>query len=780
MWDPNIGLGTVTHQNIGYLFPMGPYYWVLDRRGFPDWVAQRLWLGSLLFFAGLGVLYLLRTLDVRGPGRGRCRARVHAEPVLPALRGPHLGDPAAVGRAAVDARAHGPRSAQGRMAISRRVRHRRADRRQRERDRARVRAASRRCCGSRTRCGSRARSTGGELRSRWPRIGVLTLGASLWWISGLWAQGGYGLDILRYTETVKTVATAGVAPEVLRGLGYWFFYGGDKLGHLDRSQRRLHAEPSAHRGELRRPDTGAARGGVHPLASPRLLRVLMLVGVVIAVGAHPFDDPSPFGARLKAFADESTAGLALRSIGRAVPLVALGAAVLLGAGVTAFVRWLDRRDLHRYALVTIGVVGALVIAALPALWNGDFYGKNLQRPEDVPSYWTRAIAAVDARPHDTRVLELPGLRLRVVPLGEHGRPDHARADGPPLRRPRADPVRLARVGRPAERARPADPGGPARPRRDRADRPADERGRHPRCATTCSSSATTSSARSSCGGSSIRRRGGSATPTGYGTSLGPPLDYPLLDEQALGAAGRHSETRRRSRCSPSRTRRRSCARSRRPTRWWSPATATAWSTSPASACSTGTTSCCTRRRTPGTPPSSASRPATDGAVLVVTDSNRRRARRWSTVRENVGYTERPGEKPLVHDPSDARLDVFPGAGDDSYTVTEQRGATVQASAYGNPISYTPEDRPARAIDGDLRTAWKAGDFDAVDGERIRVTLDQPVTTDHVDLVQPLTATATAGSPRRRCASTTVTRSRRPGRRSHAPTPARPSRSRAAR
>jgi len=29
MWDPNIGLGTVTHQNIGYVFPMGPYYLVL-------------------------------------------------------------------------------------------------------------------------------------------------------------------------------------------------------------------------------------------------------------------------------------------------------------------------------------------------------------------------------------------------------------------------------------------------------------------------------------------------------------------------------------------------------------------------------------------------------------------------------------------------------------------------------------------------------------------------------------------------------------------------------
>ena len=43
------------------------------------------------------------------------------------------------------------------------------------------------------------------------RIGALTLGASLWWIAGLWAQGSYGIDILKYTETVKTVATAGVA-----------------------------------------------------------------------------------------------------------------------------------------------------------------------------------------------------------------------------------------------------------------------------------------------------------------------------------------------------------------------------------------------------------------------------------------------------------------------------------------------------------------------------------------------------------------------------------------
>src|SRR6478736_1326878 len=54
MWDPNIGFGTITHQNIGYLWPMGPYYWLMDAIGVPDWVAQRLWLGTIIVAAGLG------------------------------------------------------------------------------------------------------------------------------------------------------------------------------------------------------------------------------------------------------------------------------------------------------------------------------------------------------------------------------------------------------------------------------------------------------------------------------------------------------------------------------------------------------------------------------------------------------------------------------------------------------------------------------------------------------------------------------------------------------
>ena len=33
MWDAHIDAGTVTHQNIGYLFPLGPWYWTFRTLG---------------------------------------------------------------------------------------------------------------------------------------------------------------------------------------------------------------------------------------------------------------------------------------------------------------------------------------------------------------------------------------------------------------------------------------------------------------------------------------------------------------------------------------------------------------------------------------------------------------------------------------------------------------------------------------------------------------------------------------------------------------------------
>ena len=127
-------------------------------------------------------------------------------------------------------------------------------------------------------------------------------------------------------------------------------------------------------------------------------------------------------------------------------------------------------------------------------------------------------------------------------------------------------------------------------------------------------------------------------------------------------------------------------------------------------------------------------------TLVVTDSNRDRARRWSTLTETSGYTEGPGTHPLTRDESDARLDLFPDEGPGAQTVTVLEGAKrVAANDYANAITYTPEDRPTQAFDGNVHTAWRTGQFDDVRGDRIRIVLDHPITTDHVNLVQVLDA-----------------------------------------
>ena len=65
LWDSKIGMGTLSHQTIGYLFPMGPWYWFTEQvLGLPAWVAQRLWLGTIVLAAGLGMRALAREFGI--------------------------------------------------------------------------------------------------------------------------------------------------------------------------------------------------------------------------------------------------------------------------------------------------------------------------------------------------------------------------------------------------------------------------------------------------------------------------------------------------------------------------------------------------------------------------------------------------------------------------------------------------------------------------------------------------------------------------------------------
>jgi arabinofuranan 3-O-arabinosyltransferase len=741
MWEPNVGLGTVTHQTIGYSFPMGPYYWVVDRLGVPDWVAQRVWLGSLLFAAAVGMLYLLRTFGLKGPGV-----------VIAALA--YMLTPYVLDYAARISVLLMPWAALPWMiAIVRKALRDEANRTRLMRWRyPAIFALVVQLVGGVNATALLLAGLGPVLWILYAwlgvrdidarralgvtvRIGVLTLVASAWWISGLRMQGTYGLNVLTYSETVDVVARTSTPNEVLRGLGYWFFYGQDRLGPWIEA-----AENYTQNLGVIMVGYGLAALGLLAAAFTRwrhrvFFVLLLYIGVVVAVGAHPFENPSPLGALFKSFATSNTAGLALRSTGRAVPLVVLSLAIFLGLAVNSLVRRARDRG-HSLLAWTIPVVaGVLVLANFPALFDGTYYGKNLQRDEAIPQYWTDAIAALDKGDHQTRILEVPGadfasylwgntvdpitpgltdrpyVARELVPYGTPASADLLNAIDRRLQEGVADPKGLTELWR---RMGVGDVVARNDIQYERYDlvRPAEV-----------------------------------ATVLGDTPGLGAPVSY--------GPPSRFAPT-------PGHNDELSLAQAPN-----SPKVApvvvypvdkplgivrTASGTGGIMLSGDGeglvdaadigllTDAGIVRYSAAYTTPEKLRAATAAGDTLVLTDSNRLRARRWTTVKDNLGFTTQAGEadKPLVRDLGDARLDVFPGQPASAQTTARSVGVKrVRASSYGNTISYTPEDRAARALDGDVETAWRAQAFGDARGLRFQIELDGDITTDHVNLVQPI-------------------------------------------
>jgi arabinofuranan 3-O-arabinosyltransferase len=753
MWDPNIGFGTVTHQNIGYLFPMGPWYWTLDQLGVPDWVAQRLWLGTVLFAAGAGILFLLRTLGWRRDGVGDEAADDAAgRSWLVRLTGG-----GALAAAAVYMLSPFVLENAGRFSVLLLPwaglpwlvgLTQRALRTGSWRHPA-VFALVVTVVGG---VNATALVLAGIGPLLWvpfavwvhrevslrralaavARIGVLTLACSLWWMAGLAVQGGYGIEILRYTETVKTVAGTSVSSEVLRGLGYWFFYGGDKVDPWIEASDRYMESYWLIAVTFALPALAILAAVATRWRYRAYFVALLVLGTAVAVGAYPYEGPSPLGSLFKAVAKSSTAGLAMRSTARAAPLVILGAAVLLAAGLGALSRRIPTR-----AAIASGLVALLAVAAIPPLWTGHTIGRNLQRPEEIPSYWQEAAAHLDGQGDDTRVLEIPGIDFasyrwgttidpitpglmdrpyvarELIPYGSAPSADLLIALDRRLQEDQLDPAVLAPLARlmgvgdivvrsdlQYERF------NTARPRAVWAllDQPVEGLGEPVAFGEPRPNRAIARLPLSDEEEEAIP----AGTPDPPPVAVFPvddprPIVRALTGERALVLAGDGEGVLEAAAAG--------VLDGRLPLFY-----SAALDAEPA-----------LRERLLET-----------GADLVLTDSNRKRGRRWSTLWENNGATEQRGQEPLDDDLTDNRLPVFPEAGDDAYTTVEQRGVRqVLATNYGNPVTYTPENRAANALDGDLETAWRVGDFSPVGGERLRIDLEEPVTTDHIEVVQPV-------------------------------------------
>ncbi|MEX1007229.1 MAG: alpha-(1-_3)-arabinofuranosyltransferase family protein [Acidimicrobiia bacterium] len=735
MWDSNIGLGTVTHQNIGYLFPMGPYYWLMHFFGVPAWVSQRLWLGTILLFAALGMLYLLRTLHVRGPGVVVAALVFMLSPYvldfaarLSVILLPWAGLPwmlAIVIRALRDDGWKYPAL----FAIVVQV------------------------VGS---VNATALVFAGIVPVLWvfyavfvthevdwrrtvntvAKIAGLTILASLWWIVGLATQSAYGLDILKFTETLATVSHASIPSEVLRSFGYWFFYGGDKISAWIEPSVGYTQDLWLIAASFALPLLAFAAAGLVRWRHRAFFVLVTLIGFVVAVGANPYEDPSVLGRMFKWFAESSSFGLALRSTARAVPLVALGVAVLLGLGVNALAASWSRRGVPVAGLVLAGLVIVVAAVNLPSLWNGSIYGESLQRDENLPSYWTAAIDDLDAGSHDTRILELPGadfaayrwggtvdpitpgladrtyVARELVPWGSPATADLLNALDRRLQEGVLDPAAVAPI------ARLMSVGDIVY----RADLETD-RFDLARAVPTWLLLTEPSVA------------DGLGQPTGYGSGLGPPLHSTQVDEVALALPPDAPEP--------------------------SPVSVFPVQDAPTIVHSASATDALivagdgeglvdlaalgalggrgvTLYSASFADDQAALRAeiARPGSVLVVTDSNRKRGRRWTGIKNVEGPTERVGESALAKDEFDARLDLFPGAGPDTRTVVVPPNVKVSTTRFGNVLTYFPELRGSRAVDANVDTAWEVADASVL-GEKIRIDLAEPVTADHVNLVQPL-------------------------------------------
>ncbi|CUU58930.1 protein of unknown function (DUF3367) [Parafrankia irregularis] len=811
MWDPDVGMGTVTHQNIGYLFPQGLFYWLLQLVGLPDWVAQRLWTGSILFGAGAGVLFLMRSF--RWPDRYAFIAALgymltpytlEYEARISAILLPYAGLGWLIGitvrglrEAGVDELARaGVTDASGGSAAA-------------------AAAATGRARWARLRSGWRwpaafalmvtligsinasslifilfapllwvPFAVWGTREIRFAtalglctRAVALIIVTSAWWMAGLYTQAGYGLNVLAFTETVKTVASSSQASEVLRGLGNWFFYGEDALGPWISPATEYTGNLVIIAISFAVPILALAAAACVRWGHRAYFVALITLGATISVGVYPYDDPSPLGRLFRDFAEGSTAGLALRSLPRAVPMVVLGLSVLLAGGLAV----LDQRFAasrarraeaaaaaaaagaatagtasarRRPALVpTLAFGGAalMLVLNMSPLFRGQFIEPLLDRPEDIPAYEQQLASALDAVAADTtgqqtRVLELPGADFahyrwgttldpvtyglmdrpsvvrELIPYGDAGTVDLVRAldrrmqEGVLDSESIPDIARLMSAGDVVLRSNLAY-----------------ERFRTPRPRATWDLVAN-------------NRPDGLSEPRAFGPPTLEDPGIPYTDEITLGTDADvidppaladfavddpHSIVRAES--------------------TEAPLLVSGNGEALVDAAATGQLDAVLDSgRTVlyagdlVSDPDKMRQALNDGAELLVSDTNRLRAERWTGVRENFGYVEQPGVTPLTKDPNDNRLVLFPDAGHASETIMQTsppgsaaQVANVRATDYGNTFSYGVADRPTQAIDGDMKSAWRVGAFTDPTGAAWQVQLTKATTADHIRLVQPI-------------------------------------------
>ena len=415
LWTSTGDLGHIhSGQHTGYLFPMGPFFAAGHGLGLPEWVVQRLWLGTLLALGAWGVVRLLDALLGRPRGMAhlvagglavvnpfvvtyanRTTVTLLATAVLPWLL------------LAVHRGVHDPRGWRWPAAVALLV-----------------------------------TASGGGINGAvtvWMLLGPLlllvyeaavtpvgwraarafalravpaTAVVSLWWIVPTYVQSSHGIDFLRFTEQPGTIWGTTSVPESLRLMGFWLSYvgigfAGRAIPYFDTSETMLFSAPVVLATLL--VPALALTGFVWTRRwryGPFFLGLALIALLVMAAG---FPEGTPLRSGLTFTYYHLPAVQFLRGSYKAGPLLALALACLAGAAAGEAWRrlgWTSSPALRQGALA-LAVTGLVVVAAWP-LVAGRAQDAQVSWKR-IPAAWTAAARGLDRElPAGSRAVVLPG------------------------------------------------------------------------------------------------------------------------------------------------------------------------------------------------------------------------------------------------------------------------------------------------------------------------------------------------------------------------------------
>jgi arabinofuranan 3-O-arabinosyltransferase len=410
MWTSTGQLGGVqTGQQAGYLFPMGPFFALGHLIGLPDWVVQRLWLGSLLALAAWGAVRLLDAL-IAEP-----RGVAHLVTGLVILLNPFVVTYANRTTVTLLAYAALPWLL---LAVHRGLREP-GGWRWPAAAALLLTAAGGGVNGAvvawmllgpallliyEVTFGEAAVADAWAFVVRAVPLGILV---SLWWVIPAYVQSHYGANFLQFTEQPGTVWGTTSSTEALRLMSFWLSYvgigfQGHAIPYFDDSLTLLFSAPVVVATLLL---PAGALGGFAAIRRWRhapFFLALALVAVLVMMAGFPNGTLLRHG--LFFTYNHVAAVRFLRASYKGAPLLAIALAVL--AGVAAGAAW-ARLGLVARPVLAVAVAAVLVGAAWPLVIG---HAQDAQVSyHRIPAAWQQAAADLDRElPANSRAMVLPG------------------------------------------------------------------------------------------------------------------------------------------------------------------------------------------------------------------------------------------------------------------------------------------------------------------------------------------------------------------------------------